>query len=431
MGKMKAVITFDTTGSMYTCLRDVRVKAQDLVRLIFNQANDVEIAVIAHGDYCDANHPYVTKCFEFSNDPDKLCEFIREVKATSGGDVDECYSLVLHEIASMEWDDADVRMAIVIGDANPHKKGYKYGSFTEEYDWMEETDKLAELGVNIYAVHALANYRKSSKKFYETIAKKTDGKYVTLNNLADIADIIVAASLYVSDDQAYNDFIDTLKEKRISRTLAESIHDFDKNFVYQLIVGDADLSDVDDYGSDFEYDSEYDSESDSESDSDTSKKKTKTGSKSGSKRKRSKTSSHKMSGVRAVVKGEEIDLSKLEPVLPGKYQQIYVEKDSTNKELFADFGPKFKTGLIYYELVKSEEVSPKKHVIIMDKDTGDLYSGDEARTMIGLRPYDPTDSTKDRIKASDLGNLVVYIQSTSVNRKHKAGSTILFELGDL
>lgn len=69
MGKMKAVITFDTTGSMYTCLRDVRTKAQDLVKTIFNQMNDVEIAVIAHGDYCDANDPYIIKKVGFSNDP--------------------------------------------------------------------------------------------------------------------------------------------------------------------------------------------------------------------------------------------------------------------------------------------------------------------------------------------------------------------------
>ena len=419
MSKMKAVITFDTTGSMYTCLRDVRTKAQDLVKTIFNQMNDVEIAVIAHGDYCDANDPYIIKKVGFSNDSRVLCGFIEGVEATYGGDADECYSLVLHEINSLDWSDADVRMAIVIGDANPHKKGYKYGMYTEQYDWKEETKKIAELGVNVYAVHALANYRKSSKTFYETLAKETDGKYVTLNNLADIANVIVAASLYASDNQAYADFIENLKEKKISRTLATSIHDFDKNFVYKLIVGDVDTDDLDDVTDE---DLEGTVESGGHDASGKAKK---------SKRKRSKTSSHKMSGVRAVVKGEEIDLSKLEPVIPGKYQQIYVEKDSNNKELFADFGPKFKTGLIYYELVKSEEVSPKKHVIIMDKETGDLYSGNAAREMIGLRPYDPADSTKDRIKASDLGNLVVYIQSTSVNRKHKAGSTILFELTDL
>lgn len=407
MGKLKVAITFDTTGSMYTCLRDVRVKSEKLVKDLFNQVNDVEIAVIAHGDYCDADSTYVTKQLDFSNDSNQICKFIRNVEATYGGDSDECYSLVLHKLAEMDWDDADFRLAIVIGDANPHKRGYTYGKFVELYAWEEETSKLKEMDIKVYSVHALANYRLSSKKFYKSISETTGGSYVTLNNLSDITDVVTATSLYISDNDAYGNFIENLQKKKISRTLAESIKGIDKNFIHSLIISDDEVL----------------------------KEKRNWTEKSKKAKRKGKSTKEKsdtgFSGIKSIITEDQIDLSKLEPVTPGKYQYITVEKDSNNKEVFADFGPKFKTGLIYYELVKTEEVSPKKHIIIRDNTTGDLYSGDEARTMVGLRPLDPTDSTKDRVKASNLGDCTVYIQSTSVNRKHKAGSTLLFELSDL
>lgn len=414
MGKLKVAITFDTTGSMYTCLREVRTKAQQLVKNMFNQVNDIEVAVIAHGDYCDADDAYVTYKFDFSNNIEDICSFIKTVGSTFGGDSDECYALVLHELNELNWSDADMRLAVVIGDANPHKKGYKYGTFTELYDWKEETEKLKENGVKVYAVHALANYRLSAKPFYTTLANITDGSYVTLNNLSDITEVLTVASLYTSDNGAYENYVGELKKKRVSRTLVESIKGIDKNFVHDLILSRDEIREADRI---------FDKTEDTDSKASKTKKKAKT-SKAPDKAKTG------FSGVKSVVTSEQIDISKLEPVLPGKYQYITVEKDSNNKEIFADFGPKFKTGLIYYELVKTEEVSPKKHVIIRDDETGDLYSGDDARTMIGLRPYDPSDSTKDRIKAADLKGLTVYIQSTSVNRKHKGGSTILFELAD-
>ena len=42
----------------------------------------IRIAVIAHGDYCDASYKYVTKIMDFSTDEKKLCDFIQKVEAT-------------------------------------------------------------------------------------------------------------------------------------------------------------------------------------------------------------------------------------------------------------------------------------------------------------------------------------------------------------
>lgn len=41
----------------------------------------IKIAIIAHGDYCDA-HTYVTKVMNFTTNGQQLCTFVENVEAT-------------------------------------------------------------------------------------------------------------------------------------------------------------------------------------------------------------------------------------------------------------------------------------------------------------------------------------------------------------
>ena len=59
-------ITFDTTGSMYPCLTQVRRSVEQTVGRLFRDIPDLRIAIIAHGDYIDERSYYVTKIFDFS-----------------------------------------------------------------------------------------------------------------------------------------------------------------------------------------------------------------------------------------------------------------------------------------------------------------------------------------------------------------------------
>ena len=43
----------------------------------------------------------------------------------------------------------------------------------------------------------------------------------------------------------------------------------------------------------------------------------------------------------------------------------------------------FKTGRGFYEFTKPEKISNKKEVVFVDKETGDMFSGQEAFDMIG------------------------------------------------
>jgi len=61
----------------------------------------------------------------------------------------------------------------------------------------------------------------------------------------------------------------------------------------------------------------------------------------------------------------------------------------------------------------------------MDRKTGDLFSGERAREVLGLPPGETV-----RIRPTSLEKYVVFVQSTSANRKLLGGSKFLYEVED-
>lgn len=76
-------------------------------------------------------------------------------------------------------------------------------------------------------------------------------------------------------------------------------------------------------------------------------------------------------------------------------------------------------GSAYYELTKKETVQSNKQVAIQNKLNGKIYSGLNARNMLGL----PNQEVK--VAPSDFGDWNLFIQSNSVNRKLVKGTNLL------
>ncbi|XP_074642064.1 uncharacterized protein LOC141899580 [Tubulanus polymorphus] len=195
-GPMEIVFSFDTTGSMSSCLNSVRDNIQEMITRLFTDMPQLRIAVIAHGDYEDARckNCYVTKMHDFSSSVDDLCEFVKTVGSTCGFDSDECYELVLKEVTEMSWSPGSQRSLVTIGDANPHELRYfdtcKVTPKPQAIDWREQTDILRDMGVHIYGVECQAG--STPKTFYTEIAKRTDGTYIKLNNFSNVYDMLMA-----------------------------------------------------------------------------------------------------------------------------------------------------------------------------------------------------------------------------------------------
>lgn len=79
-------------------------------------------------------------------------------------------------------------------------------------------------------------------------------------------------------------------------------------------------------------------------------------------------------------------------------------------------------GAAFYQLTKKEdEVQDYKQLAIRDKKTGKVYSGVEARNILGL-PHNGT----VKVAPGNHGAYDIFIQSTSVNRKLVPGTQLLY-----
>lgn len=111
----------------------------------------------------------------------------------------------------------------------------------------------------------------------------------------------------------------------------------------------------------------------------------------------------------------------LVPVNPSRFQVLHVAAKCSIKEFVLNNSLLFKTGRGFYEFTKPEIISAKKEVVLVDKETGDMFTGQEACDLIGA-------GAAGRIKPSALEKWRVFVQSTSYNRALVADTGFLYEV---
>jgi hypothetical protein len=119
----------------------------------------------------------------------------------------------------------------------------------------------------------------------------------------------------------------------------------------------------------------------------------------------------------------DIVVNKLDQLKPNQYKLLDVT-DKYDEYQIRDFvedkGLTYHKGCSFYELTKTETVQANKQVAVQNKLSSKIYSGDEARQLLGL----PNDSV--RVAAGNFKNYKIFIQSTSFNRKLVAGTKLLY-----
>ncbi len=129
-------------------------------------------------------------------------------------------------------------------------------------------------------------------------------------------------------------------------------------------------------------------------------------------------------GSKSLFKVNLADLSsvKIENVLTestNNFSVFPVNRDSDIRPFVESVtGRTYTPGSTYYQLTKKEEVQGNKKICVRDKQTMKIYSGDSARTLLGLP------NTTVNLKPEDSGKYDIFIQSKSVNRKLFAGSVV-------
>lgn len=116
---------------------------------------------------------------------------------------------------------------------------------------------------------------------------------------------------------------------------------------------------------------------------------------------------------------ETVKAAGLKPLRDGSYQLLNVIYQDEIRPFVESHGHQYVSGRAYYQLTKREEIQIQKAVAIRNKKSGRIYSGAEARDMLGLPQM--------TVKVSPDANpeFQVFVQSTSVNRKLVPGTKLL------
>ncbi len=211
---VEVVFSFDTTGSMYPCLTQVRRNIKNTATRLSEEIPGIRIGIIAHGDYCDAGRTYVTKRLDLTSDTGAICKFVEEVAPTDGGDSPECYELVLRKAQNLSWTAGANKALVLIGDDLPHPAAQTPGKI----DWRNEVQKLTEAGIPVYGVQALN--RSYARKFYEELAQKSGGFHISLDQFSQVTDMVLAVCYKQSSDTQLQSFEQEVKTQgRMDRSL--------------------------------------------------------------------------------------------------------------------------------------------------------------------------------------------------------------------
>ncbi|ARF10148.1 hypothetical protein Hokovirus_1_27 [Hokovirus HKV1] len=360
---MDICISFDTTGSMYSVISETKKNIINLVNNLKSKIPDINLSIVAHGDYCDEKTTYLMKHLDFTQDKDTIIDFVKTIEDTCGGDYPEAYEYVLNKIQTLSWS-KDNRALVMIGDAYPHE----INDNPNKIDWRKEVDEISKMGINIYSIQALNSGNSKCYTFYKQMAQKTNGYHLFLNQFSHISMILEAVCYKQTNTDKLGQYeLDLINQ---GYGMNKSMRD-----VFDTMLG-------------------------------------------------RKTENTKIDFKEDLDDDLEDDLTEITPCPPAKYQVLHVEKSCSIKDFVLENKLTFKVGKGFYEFTKPETITNKKSVILLKKDTGELYEGRKARKLIGLTNVDK------KYKPSDLKEYRVFIQSTSYNRKLVANTGFLYESSD-
>jgi hypothetical protein len=169
------VIAFDTTGSMGAYIDAVKTHVKDLIPTLFKNTNNLQISIIAFGDYCDITKKVTNivtddlgkayQSIDLTENTKALIKFVDIARDTSGGDSPEFYGLVLHRILNnTKWRPNSNKSVLLIADDIDHGIGYKSAGFVNKFNYTIEAPLYKEAGIRVdtLSIHGTPWYKELS-----------------------------------------------------------------------------------------------------------------------------------------------------------------------------------------------------------------------------------------------------------------------------
>lgn len=196
MKKVQIVFAVDTTASM-GWLREILKKAL-LTRAekLFRVFQNVEIAFIFFGDDVNKKEKYSTETLPFTRDINAIVRWIDRIGNSYGGGAHANYPLALRAARQLSWAADAVKIIEMIGDEEPQHDGFKYLDGTT-CDWRFEAKQLVNMGCTIDAVHCFPGMQKRTKWFYTELARIGSGSYFPQDQFNDL-ELLAIGRIYTA-----------------------------------------------------------------------------------------------------------------------------------------------------------------------------------------------------------------------------------------
>ncbi len=361
---LQLLVVFDTTGSMYSCLLQVRKNVDALCKALFGELGNVQIAIMAVGDYCDFETTYITVNTALTTNAAVVSKFIQEVSATNGGDSPEAYELALFKGLELKWsnDPKTTKLVVFVADEVPHRKGENNCGIKVAHDWKELVGEYAKRDIKIAAVQCLGN--RHANYFYQGMANNTNGYYLQLDQFSELKNLILGLCYIQESPEKFQEFTKVVEAQQpLSRSEFNNFN----------VIGAG------------------------------------------------------TTGFSTTVSDRfKVRKDGLIPVSPGRFQILPVTEKKKSLVFIEDQGLKYVRGGLFYELTMPERIQAKKKVVILDRSTGDMFTGDVARKLIGAEPGVALTINPKKIGGDLKEQYRIFIQSQSPVRDMDPGTTALF-----
>jgi len=357
------VFSWDTTGSMYPAATQARRNIRATTDYLFDKVPDIRIGMIAHGDWCDRGlRQGELQQLDLTGDIKKIHNFIDSAPRTHGCNRGAIYERVMKDARSFSWTGGKNKALVMIGDTYPHTGG------DVDFPGKCECRYTDDAHPQIDWRNELSLLGEAGIKVFPVRALASYNRDSTFfwEGVAD-----AAATPLVQLEQ-FEDISDLIMAYGMNT--AGKLNEFEAHLRARgnpsqgIEAALAKLS-----GRIF-------------------------------KRRHSSASAH----FRAVA--------------PDRFQVLSVYEDTPIKDFVIDNGLTFQIGRGFYEFTKRVLVQDYKEVIVQDRNTGDMFTGNDARQILGI----PV-GHGEKVKPGVLDKWRGFIQSTSPNRKLIAGTKFLYE----
>ncbi|EAL67231.1 hypothetical protein DDB_G0280503 [Dictyostelium discoideum AX4] len=225
---VEIMFCFDTTGSMYPIIENVRKEVTKTVKCLIKDIPNIKIGIMGLGDYCDGEN--LIKTLDLTSKESDIITFIKEIPRTSGGDCPEAYEYALLKAKQLSWSSHTSKAFVLIGDNVPHEPSYT----NLNINWFKECDDLYNMGIKIYGVKAGTD--SSVSCFYQEIAERTSGISIDFKNFDLITRLFLAICYRESSKTQFEKYKSDIKNDKDSN-LSKILDDLNKDN-YEVIKSD-------------------------------------------------------------------------------------------------------------------------------------------------------------------------------------------------